>query len=68
MTRTDIEAAVSEARRFIARADDMLQLMQEYEDRNGDTPPESGHWPIALKRASLDLIRSLVQMRQHKKQ
>ena len=66
MTKHDIEAAVMEARRFLERANEMLRLMQEYEDKKGHTPPESGWWPMesgALKRASLDLTRSLAKMR-----
>ena len=66
MTKHDIEAALAEAKRFEARANEMLRLMQEYEDKKGHTPPESGWWPMesgALKRASLDLTRSLAKMR-----
>lgn len=66
MTRHDIEAALAEAKRFEARANEMLRLMQEYEDKKGHTPPESGWWPMesgALKRASLDLTRALAKMR-----
>lgn len=66
MTRNDIEAALAEAKRFEARANEMLRLMQEYEDKKGHTPPESGYWPMesgALKRASLDLTRALAKMR-----
>ena len=66
MTKHDIEAALTEAVRFELRANEMLRLMQEYEDKKGHTPPESGWWPMesgALKRASLDLTRSLAKMR-----
>lgn len=66
MTRHDVEAAVSEAKRFIARADEVLALMQTYQERNNENAPDSGYWPMqsgALKRASLDLTRSLAKMR-----
>ena len=66
MTRHDIEATVSEAKRFIARADEVLALMQTYQERKGKNAPDSGYWPMqsgALKRASLDLTRSLAKMR-----
>lgn len=66
MTKHDIEAALAEAKRFEERANEMLRLMQEYEDKKGHTPPESGWWPMesgALKRASLDLTRALAKMR-----
>ncbi len=66
MTKHDIEAAVMEARRFLERANEMLRLMQEYEAEKGNNAPESGWWPMesgALKRASLDLTRSLAKMR-----
>ena len=66
MTKHDIEAALVEAKRFEERANEMLRLMQEHEDKKGHTPPESGFWPMesgALKRASLDLTRSLAKMR-----
>ena len=66
MTKHDIEAALVEAVRFELRADEMLRLMQEYENKNSSAPPESGWWPMesgALKRASLDLTRSLAKMR-----
>lgn len=66
MTKHDIEAAVMEARRFLERANEMLRLMQEYEAEKGNKSPESGWWPMesgALKRASLDLTRSLAKMR-----
>ena len=67
MTRHDIEAALAEAKRFEERANEMLRLMQEYEDKQGHASPESGWWPMesgALKRASLDLTRALAKMRQ----
>lgn len=66
MTKHDIEAAVAEAKRFEARANEMLRLMQEYEDSKKRHAPESGYWPMesgALKRASLDLTRALAKMR-----
>lgn len=66
MTQNDIKAAVSEAKRFIARADEVLALMQTYQERKGGNAPDSGYWPMqsgALKRASLDLTRSLAKMR-----
>lgn len=66
MTKHDIEAAVMEARRFLERANEMLRLMQEYEAEKGNNAPVSGWWPMesgALKRASLDLTRSLAKMR-----
>ena len=66
MTKHDIEAALAEAKRFEARANEMLRLMQEYEDSKKRHAPESGYWPVvsgALKRASLDLTRSLAKMR-----
>lgn len=66
MTKHDIEAALTEVKRFEERANEMLRLMQEYEDKKGHTPPESGYWPMesgSLKRASLDLTRSLAKMR-----
>lgn len=66
MTKHDIEAALAEAKRFEARANEMLRLMQEYEAEKGNNAPVSGWWPMesgALKRASLDLTRSLAKMR-----
>lgn len=66
MTKHDIEAALVEAVRFELRADEMLRRMKEYENKEGSAPPESGYWPMesgALKRASLDLTRSLAKMR-----
>jgi hypothetical protein len=66
MTKHDIEAALAEAKRFETRATEMLRRMKEYENKNGSAPPESGWWPMesgALKRASLDLTRSLAKMR-----
>ena len=66
MTKNDIEAALTEAKRFEERANEMLRLMQEYEAEKGNKSPESGWWPMesgALKRASLDLTRSLAKMR-----
>ena len=66
MTKHDIEAALTEAVRFELRAKEMLRLMQEYEAKKGNNAPESGWWPMesgALKRASLDLTRSLAKMR-----
>lgn len=66
MTQTDIKATVSEAKRFIARADEVLALMQVYQERKDKSAPDSGYWPMqsgALKRASLDLTRSLAKMR-----
>ena len=67
MTKNDIEAALTEAKRFEERADEMLRRMKEYENKEGSAPPESGYWPVvsgALKRASLDLTRALAKMRQ----
>lgn len=66
MTKHDIEAALVEAVRFELRADEMLRRMKEYEAEKGNKSPESGWWPMesgALKRASLDLTRSLAKMR-----
>ena len=66
MTKHDIEAALAEAKRFEARATEMLRLMKEYEAEKGNKSPESGWWPMesgALKRASLDLTRALAKMR-----
>ena len=66
MTKHDIEAALVEAKRFEVCANEMLRLMKEYENKEGSAPPESGYWPMesgALKRASLDLTRSLAKMR-----
>lgn len=66
MTKHDIEAALTEVKRFEERASEMLRLMQEYEAEKGNNAPESGYWPMesgALKRASLDLTRSLAKMR-----
>ena len=66
MTKHDIEAALAEAKRFEARADEMLRRMKEYEAEKGNKSPESGWWPMesgALKRASLDLTRALAKMR-----
>lgn len=66
MTQSDIKAAVSEAIRFIARADEVLELMEAYKNRKGEDAPDSGYWPMqsgVLKRASLDLTRSLAKMR-----
>lgn len=66
MTKHDIEAALVEAVRFELRADEMLRRMKEYENKEVSAPPESGYWPMesgALKRASLDLTRSLAKMR-----
>ena len=66
MTKHDIEVALAEAKRFEARANEMLRLMQEYEDSKEEHAPDSGYWPMesgALKRASLDLTRSLAKMR-----
>lgn len=66
MTKHDIEAALVEAVRFELRAGEMLRLMQEYETEKGNSAPVSGYWPMesgALKRASLDLTRSLAKMR-----
>ena len=66
MTKHDIEAALVEAVRFELCADEMLRRMKEYENKEGSAPPESGYWPMesgALKRASLDLTRSLAKMR-----
>ncbi len=66
MTKHDIEAALAEAKRFEERANEMLRLMQEYEAEKGNNAPVSGWWPMesgALKRASLDLTRSLAKMR-----
>ena len=66
MTKHDIEDALAEAKRFEARATEMLRRMQEYEAEKGNNAPESGWWPMesgALKRAPLDLTRSLAKMR-----
>lgn len=68
MTRDDIDAAVAEAKWFIARAEEVLALMREYQERKGYMT-DSGEFPMqsgALKRASLDLTRSLAKMRRHK--
>ena len=64
-----VEIALAAARRLAETnhcADDVLALMQTYQERKGENAPDSGYWPMqsgALKRASLDLTRSLAKMR-----
>lgn len=54
MNKEKVSAAMSEARRFLRKADDFMKANQEFY-----TPKESG----ALRRASMDLTRSLSEMR-----
>lgn len=56
MLREDIETAVSEAKRFIKRADEYAKVDDGHDWTN---PRESG----ALRRASMDLTRALADMR-----
>lgn len=46
MTKNDIEAALTEAKRFEERANEMLRLMQEYEDskKRHAQNPATGLW------------------------
>lgn len=60
MLREDIETAVSEAKRFIKRANE-LKLVED--GPYSYNPRESG----ALRRASMDLTRALADMRRAEK-
>lgn len=57
MKDTDVKEVVSEAKRFLARAQEWLKLDNQYKDITGTK--EGG----ALRRASMDLTRALSKMR-----
>lgn len=58
LKRIDVLQAKEDALRFIRRVDEILEL----ESPHGRTP--RGKYNAAVKRASLDLTRSLAKMRQ----
>lgn len=58
MTRTKLNAAISEARRFIARANEALKSQANDHDWLNSSK-ETG----ATRRASMDLTRALAELR-----
>ena len=64
MTRARIEEAVKEAKRFIARADNLRNKLLKEDNRSGlDDHLWGSPETAAVKRASLDLTRALAAMR-----
>lgn len=60
MQRNKVKAAIMEATRFIGKATELLRMHESPTvHRSGTFPRESG----ATRRASLDLTRSLAEMR-----
>lgn len=66
MTRSKIEAAITEARRFIVKAETALERINE-EVAGQKGQPDDHSWGSAetgaLRRASLDLTRNLAELR-----
>lgn len=59
MRKQDLEAAIVEAERFLARARDLLESPL---DKYGHLPPVK---TAAVRRASMDLTRSLPPLRRY---
>jgi hypothetical protein len=66
MTQTQLQNTIVEADRFLARAKALIKYLRDEEVYSGRKPIHTYSYPKesgAVKRASLDLTRSLAELR-----
>lgn len=66
MNQKDLEVSISEAHRFLSKAQALESLFKKYPDQTWYHAPKYAVVSAACKRASMDLTRALAEIRKYK--